>query len=178
MGAGHTGLFFNRARYYSPVFQRFVSEDPIGWRGGTNLFAYVRNSPTNLTDPIGQYPQDVACALATGIFNYAQIAFLPIQNVDKVASSVALATRMVGFGCMNAPTQPIPYVCTLRTIFVAGVGTVAGQIGPPPPSEDDEEGDDALEYMGPVVSAILKVTKTTIKYFGPISGAACYVMTH
>ncbi|PYR23328.1 MAG: hypothetical protein DMF94_01715 [Acidobacteria bacterium] len=27
-----TGLYYNRARYYSPQLQRFVSEDPSGSR--------------------------------------------------------------------------------------------------------------------------------------------------
>ncbi len=35
-----------RARYYHPRLQRFISEDPIGFRGGDfNLYAYVRNTP-------------------------------------------------------------------------------------------------------------------------------------
>lgn len=61
-----TGLFFNRGRYYDPLFQRFVSEDPIGWKGGANLFAYVGNNPTNLTDPTGKYA-DESCWEASGI---------------------------------------------------------------------------------------------------------------
>jgi RHS repeat-associated protein len=49
-----TGLHYYRARYYSPSLQRFISEDPIGLSGGNeNLFSYVGNSPTNLTDPTG-----------------------------------------------------------------------------------------------------------------------------
>ncbi len=47
-------LYYNRARYYSPVLQRFMSQDPIGFAGGdTNLYAYVANSPINLSDPLG-----------------------------------------------------------------------------------------------------------------------------
>lgn len=49
-----TGLYYYRARYYSPSLQRFISEDPIGFSGGDkNLYAYVGNSPTNFTDPSG-----------------------------------------------------------------------------------------------------------------------------
>jgi RHS repeat-associated protein len=48
-----TGLYFNRARYYNPSLQRFISEDPIGFNGGINFYAYTANSPTNLTDPFG-----------------------------------------------------------------------------------------------------------------------------
>ena len=49
-----TGLYFHRARYYNPTFQRFISEDPLGFGGrDVNLYAYVRNSPPNFTDSCG-----------------------------------------------------------------------------------------------------------------------------
>src|SRR5437660_10045529 len=48
-----TNLQFSRARYYDPKAGRFVSEDPIRFRGGSDFYAYVRNSPTNYTDPDG-----------------------------------------------------------------------------------------------------------------------------
>src|SRR5207245_101352 len=47
-------LYYHRARYYHPRLQRFISEDPIEFFGGdTNLYAYVKNSPENYTDPTG-----------------------------------------------------------------------------------------------------------------------------
>jgi len=49
-----TGLYFYRARYYSPTFQRFVSQDPIGFAGGgPNLYGYVLNNPISFIDPFG-----------------------------------------------------------------------------------------------------------------------------
>jgi RHS repeat-associated protein len=49
-----TGLYYYRARYYSPALQRFVSEDPLGFAAGdTNLYAYVANAPINWRDPLG-----------------------------------------------------------------------------------------------------------------------------
>jgi RHS repeat-associated protein len=46
--AGHffdedTGLFYNRFRDYDPKLGRYLQPDPIGHRGGLNLFAYPRN---------------------------------------------------------------------------------------------------------------------------------------
>ena len=52
-----TGLYFYRARHYSPTFQRFVSEDPLGFNGGINLYAYVGNNPVNFFDPFGLKPR-------------------------------------------------------------------------------------------------------------------------
>jgi RHS repeat-associated protein len=48
-----TGLYYYRARYYDARFGRFMSEDPIGLRGGVNLYAYVDSSPVGRTDPLG-----------------------------------------------------------------------------------------------------------------------------
>jgi RHS repeat-associated protein len=49
-----TGLYFYRARYYSPGAHRFIAEDPVGFLGrDVNLYAYVRNSPLELVDPLG-----------------------------------------------------------------------------------------------------------------------------
>jgi RHS repeat-associated protein len=36
-----TGLYYYRARYYGPKIGRFISEDPISYRGGIDLYAYV-----------------------------------------------------------------------------------------------------------------------------------------
>jgi RHS repeat-associated protein len=49
-----TGLYFYRARYYSPLLQRFISDDPLGFAAGdVNLAGYVFNDPTNQVDPWG-----------------------------------------------------------------------------------------------------------------------------
>jgi RHS repeat-associated protein len=47
------GLYFYRARYYSPLLGRFVNEDPMGFGAGVNFYAYALDSPTNLVDPFG-----------------------------------------------------------------------------------------------------------------------------
>ena len=49
-----TGLYYYRARYYDPVAGRFISEDPIGFIAGLNLYTYAYNSPTTFVDPSGQ----------------------------------------------------------------------------------------------------------------------------
>ena len=49
-----TGLQYNRARYYDPSTGRWTTEDPIGLAGGdTNLYRYVEDNPTDLSDPTG-----------------------------------------------------------------------------------------------------------------------------
>jgi RHS repeat-associated protein len=58
------GLYFYRARYYNPVFGRFVSEDPIGFRGGINLYRYANDNPVEFRDPYGR---EIAGAIIDGI---------------------------------------------------------------------------------------------------------------
>jgi RHS repeat-associated protein len=49
-----TALQFNRARYYDASKGRFISEDPLGFGGGSvNLYAYAGNSPLNAIDASG-----------------------------------------------------------------------------------------------------------------------------
>ena len=46
-----TGLYYYRARYYSPALQRFISEDPI--RAGGNFYEYANGNPVLFVDPLG-----------------------------------------------------------------------------------------------------------------------------
>jgi RHS repeat-associated protein len=62
-----TGLYYYRARYYDPKIGRFLSEDPIGFGGGVNFYAYVLNNPTNNTDPFGLLTQQQSICLSTFI---------------------------------------------------------------------------------------------------------------
>ncbi|MBT2786314.1 RHS repeat-associated core domain-containing protein [Halomonas sp. ISL-106] len=47
-----SGLYYNRHRYYDPQQGRYISQDPIGLRGGTNLYGYVTN-PISMVDQLG-----------------------------------------------------------------------------------------------------------------------------
>ena len=50
------GLIPFPARSYSPQLQRFLSEDPLGFGGGSpNLFQYAESSPVNFIDPSGTF---------------------------------------------------------------------------------------------------------------------------
>ena len=70
------GLDFMRARYYSHDDGRFINEDPIGARGGINLYRYVRNDPASLIDPQGLNP----------FLRAASLLFKSIRLADEVAA--------------------------------------------------------------------------------------------
>ena len=51
-----SGLYLTRYRAYDPRTARWLSRDPIGFRGGANPYAYVEGDPVNYRDPTGLRP--------------------------------------------------------------------------------------------------------------------------
>ena len=47
-----SGLYYNRHRYYDPISGRYVTQDPIGWRGDINYYIYPID-PILWLDPLG-----------------------------------------------------------------------------------------------------------------------------
>jgi RHS repeat-associated protein len=50
---GESGSLFYRARYLSPGVGRFLSEDPLRYAAGIDLYTYVYSDPISSTDPRG-----------------------------------------------------------------------------------------------------------------------------
>ena len=51
-----TEMSFFRNRWYDSKTGRFTQEDPMGFAGGSNLYAYAGNNPASFTDPFGLMP--------------------------------------------------------------------------------------------------------------------------
>jgi RHS repeat-associated protein len=47
------GLYYYKARFYSPMLGRFLQTDPSGTGDDLNLYAYVGNNAVNRVDPLG-----------------------------------------------------------------------------------------------------------------------------
>jgi RHS repeat-associated protein len=67
-----TGLYYVRARYYDLASQRFTQEDPIGYAGGSNLYAYGSGNPTTGRDLSG-------LAMYVGLYEPVWSDHLPVE---------------------------------------------------------------------------------------------------
>jgi RHS repeat-associated protein len=79
-------LYYYGYRFYDPNIQRWLNRDPIGEKGGINLYVYVRNSPVYGIDPDGRNPAAGALCttgtLAVGVGTVAgAIAALPAEAI-------------------------------------------------------------------------------------------------
>jgi len=61
-GTTASGMFYYGFRYYLPETGRWASRDPIGERGGLNLYAFVGNNGVNAWDIKGKKPDTLTPA--------------------------------------------------------------------------------------------------------------------
>jgi RHS repeat-associated protein len=108
------GLYYFRARHYSPMLGRFFQVDPIGYQGGINIYAYVNNDPLNLIDPFGFGPSygqsflqgSVNAAPGTYYAGLAQQQFLQGNyGTAVVYETAAFADAALGIATLGFSTR-------------------------------------------------------------------------
>jgi RHS repeat-associated protein len=91
-----TGLYYYRARYFSPMAQHFISEDPIGYSGGANTYAYTGGDPIAGKDPSGLSLQSTVIGAQGEAVNEAMAAAMSGQNPGSAAMSGAALGAATG----------------------------------------------------------------------------------
>jgi RHS repeat-associated protein len=79
-----TGLYYYRARYYDPTVGRFISEDPIGLKGGIDFYRYVRNIPVRLIDPTEKSPWSWGKNCVAFMYYYVKCADKGLARKQKL----------------------------------------------------------------------------------------------
>jgi RHS repeat-associated protein len=129
-----SGLYYYRARMYSPTWGRFLQPDPIGYQAGTNLYMYAGNDPLDLTDPGGQcYPW---CTVIAGVLiaeigaytsDPAHFTYATAGAAAVTGAAVGLVPLLAGFDTAAGGAGAL--AVNLVTAYSSATGgTVAGQI--------------------------------------------------
>lgn len=104
------GLYYNRARWFSPALGRFLSEDPLGFNAGdSNLYRYAGGDPVNFRDPSGMYGTDGW--LMSDSYWYSEpayhdidFAFFPFGDVSYADSGISFSVGHNTFGAASGYT--------------------------------------------------------------------------
>jgi RHS repeat-associated protein len=104
-----TGLHYNRHRYYDPKIGAYINQDPIGLRGGVNLYGYPKN-PMSYTDPKGltkcympsyDGPSHRDNVTGTGMGSASAAARTAVGRATPIGTAVS-AIEVTGVGLVQA----------------------------------------------------------------------------
>jgi len=132
-----TNLYFYRARYYDQTTGRFMSEDPVGFRGGQiDFYPYVKNSPLNFADPLGHKPWNKVQAFGNCVDGCVKtMVSSNFCTLKKNLRRVFVAGPIAGTAVCVLVVASEPYLapafvpCEVLSVgSILGIGT-AGSIG-------------------------------------------------
>ncbi len=100
------GMWYYKARFYSPTLGRFLQTDPIGYDDQINLYAYVGNDPVNGRDPTGKFKVGSCDPDKRGEVSASCSGTSVLAGIDTSAARAANGPRAFGGGGKASPQTP------------------------------------------------------------------------
>ena len=100
------------ARPYDPNLQRWLTRDPIGERGGNNLFEFVGNDSVNYVDPLGFANISLNINWGPGLRTPADRHRLQ-QNMDQLRSEISKCCQQFSIACGVTVSAEQKVICGL-----------------------------------------------------------------
>jgi RHS repeat-associated protein len=130
-----TGLFYNLARDYDSSIDRYAESDPIGLRGGINIYVYAHSNSLLYIDQDGRAPVLVMC-VAAGLIAYGGYKLWSKYSCQNDCELDCAKQHMCPTGCPYSEGDTGPLNACKRVCFAKcwlGMGK-KGPIGPTPNS--------------------------------------------
>nr|WP_174490659.1 RHS element core protein [Escherichia coli] len=141
-----SGLYYNRHRYYDPLQGRYITPDPIGLRGGWNMYQYPLN-PIQVIDPMGL---DAIENMTSGGLIYAVSGvpgLIAANSITNSAYQFGYDMDAIVGGAHNGAADAMRHcylMCRMTKIFGS---TIADVIGKNHEAAGDRQGQPAKERI-------------------------------
>ena len=157
-----TGLAYNRFRYYDPELGRYISEDPIGFLGGTlNVYGYVENTML-LIDPLALSGR--GGTIHRRIQNELSEALKEVKKTVDTEGQIKLPNNTSRFGDVVVRGD------TKKIVEVHQIGDMRSRGGFHPSSRERGAIMDIREALGDDVRIIFHDKKQRITLIDPDKG--------
>ncbi|MEL3690814.1 RHS element core protein [Escherichia coli] len=141
-----SGLYYNRHRYYDPLQGRYITPDPIGLRGGWNMYQYPLN-PIQVIDPMGL---DAIENMTSGGLIYAVSGvpgLIAANSITNSAYQFGYDMDAIVGGAHNGAADAMRHcylICRMTKTFGS---TIADVIGKNHEAAGDRQGQPAKERI-------------------------------
>jgi len=168
---GFTGHYYDQPselnlalyRAYDADLGRWLSHDPIGERGGINLYGYAENSPVIYVDPNGEFFWAVAALAAAIYFSLDRYAIAPTPDNPCPKEY------------RGAAPNAVPLLLGVGSAAGAGFNLLEGGIGSAAEGLSPEIA--ATFPGGEYTSTVLQESMTAYRYSGGVSEATGRFLT-